>query len=211
MSPPVLATHPPVFFGILVGNFIRRFSFSLQGGLRLFYEYAPGSFGWSFLGKHTDHMQQHAIHACSFTSWDGGFAHCLMCRYPEEGFCPSCCSRIIMRENTMIILFYRLIPGGWTSSQHRLHFTNSVRLEEGCCFSRVNYLGWGFCTVRAFFVQLFGPLHGYPPLPTRLYVWKRGKGVQCIENRVVRSRIFFSLIWKIFPPWWLKRIPQLHK
>jgi hypothetical protein len=37
--------HPSVFFGILGGNFVRRFSFSIQGGLGLFYEYAPGSFG----------------------------------------------------------------------------------------------------------------------------------------------------------------------
>jgi hypothetical protein len=33
------------FFGILGRNFFRRFSFTLQGGLGLFSEYALGSFG----------------------------------------------------------------------------------------------------------------------------------------------------------------------
>jgi hypothetical protein len=33
------------FFLVLGGNFVRPFSFSLQGGLGFFYEYAQGSFG----------------------------------------------------------------------------------------------------------------------------------------------------------------------
>jgi hypothetical protein len=49
------------YFWFLGGNFVRRFSFSLQGGLGLFYQYALGSFGWSFLGKHTDNKQLNTI------------------------------------------------------------------------------------------------------------------------------------------------------
>jgi hypothetical protein len=56
-----LLTHPSDFLGILGRNFVSRFPLFTQGGLGLSSEYALGSFGRSFLGKHADHKQQNTI------------------------------------------------------------------------------------------------------------------------------------------------------